>query len=69
MNLQMMSIIAAPHSVFDFHLLFFSPQPSLSVRESATLPAMLAIGCGFVLEALENRSLQLATSLLTQMVH
>ena len=50
---------------------FVDVAPSSSsavVGEAVTLSGLLATGSGFVLEALENRSLILAISLLTQMV-
>ena len=43
-------------------------QVSSAMEETATLSNVLAIGSGFVLEALEKKSVQLASSMLTQMV-
>lgn len=42
---------------------------SVVEEESATLSTVLAIGSGFVLGALEEKSIQLASTLLTNMVH
>ena len=65
-----LALLNAPYPLYTSHCsLSLSIQPSSLVRESASLSAVLATASGFVLEALEKRSLTLATSLLTQMVY
>ena len=68
------------HAWYLLHTLFFqaplvddtssssSPTVAGTTREDLRLSAILSIGSGFVLEALEKRSIQLTISLLTQMV-
>ena len=62
-NLLLSDAIEAPPSSASLRL-----SPAVPTREDARLSAVLSTASGFVLEALEKRSMKLATSLLTQMV-